>query len=79
MNLKTIAASCPAPLTSSMPKNCQTPEVRAVLSVGATMDEGVKVCIITHYEDRAITKGMQTAQPGSGEFPIAHHVFRNGR
>lgn len=35
----------------------------------AVMDEGVKVRINTPFEDDAATKGMQTAQLGSGERP----------
>ncbi len=35
----------------------------------AVMDEGVKVRINTPYEDSAGTRGMQTAQLGSGERP----------
>lgn len=35
----------------------------------AVMDEGVKVRINTPFVDNAVTKGMQTAQLGSGERP----------
>jgi hypothetical protein len=35
----------------------------------AVMDEGIKVRINTPYEDKAATRGMQTAQLGSGERP----------
>ena len=64
----TLGKSAPAKDIVKATKLRTSGKARGALA-WATMDEGVKVRINTPYEDGANTKGMQTAQLGSGERP----------
>ena len=69
----TLGTAAPATDFVAAAKIPMSQKTRGALA-WAVMDEGVKVRINTPFQDEATTKGMQTAQLGSGERPNTSSV-----